>query len=193
MESPRGKLLIQMSGAPGSGKSTTAKMLANSIEKTLVIDHDLLRSFLLENSLPFEQSAKLAYNLGWTLAEDMIKQGYNVIMDSTCNFQEILDNGAALAVKYGYVYRYVECKADDIDLLDRRLSSREPLRSQRKGVNRPPLDASSEPGSEEASRALFRKWIDEPCRPLSGAIIVDSTQPPQEWLDSILKRVTAAQ
>ncbi|KAF3901470.1 hypothetical protein ABW21_db0208682 [Orbilia brochopaga] len=193
MELARSRVLIQMSGAPGSGKSTTARLLAGSIDRSLVIDHDLLRSFFLDNGLSFEQSAKLAYNLGWTLAEDMLKQGYNVVMDSTCNFQEILDNGAALALKYGHTYRYVECRVDDIDLLDQRLSTRVSSRSQRSGVNCPPPDVSSGPSSEEASRALFRKWIEEPCRPPNGAIIVDSVQPPKDWLDSILKKISPTQ
>ena len=35
------------------------------------------------------------------LAEDMIKHGWNVIIDSTCNDNEMLDQGAALARQYG--------------------------------------------------------------------------------------------
>lgn len=53
------KLLIQMSGAPGSGKSTLASLLAQSID-AVVINHDLVKSFFLEISIFFDQSAKLA-------------------------------------------------------------------------------------------------------------------------------------
>jgi predicted kinase len=60
MHPPR-KLLIQMSGAPGSGKSTIANLLSQSIDG-VVIDHDLLKSFFLKNDISFSESAKLAYN-----------------------------------------------------------------------------------------------------------------------------------
>lgn len=90
-----GKMLVQMSGAPGSGKSTVANLLARSIDG-IVIDHDRIRSFLLDEHVPFAQSAKLAYRFQWTLAEDMIKQGRTVIIDSTCNYAETLDQGIAL-------------------------------------------------------------------------------------------------
>src|ERR1700742_1515168 len=136
MHPPR-KLLIQMSGAPGSGKSTVANLLAQSIDG-VIIDHDLIKSFFLENDIVdivFAQSGKLAYRFQWVLAEDMIKQGRNVIIDSTCNYKDTLDQGTTLAQQYGYDYRYVECRVDDIDLLDRRLCNRVPLRSQRTGVS----------------------------------------------------------
>lgn len=60
---PSRGVFIQMSGAPGSGKSTMAKLLRQSIGG-LVIDHDVIRSSLLEDSdLPFDEVAKKAYRL----------------------------------------------------------------------------------------------------------------------------------
>lgn len=86
------KFLIQMSGAPGSGKSTLANLLAKSING-VVINHDLIKSFFLENDNDFEQAAKLAYRLDRVLAEDLMKQGRNVIIDSVCNYEEVLEAG----------------------------------------------------------------------------------------------------
>ncbi|KAK7426563.1 hypothetical protein QQZ08_006893 [Neonectria magnoliae] len=97
------KRLIQMSGAPGSGKSTMATFLAQSLD-AVVINHDLTKAFFLENDVSFGNSAELTYRFDWILAEDMIQQGRDVVMDSTCNFNEILDRGTALALKYGYEY-----------------------------------------------------------------------------------------
>ncbi|KAK7403505.1 hypothetical protein QQX98_010735 [Neonectria punicea] len=105
------KRLIQMSGAPGSGKSTMATLLAQSID-AVVINHDLIKAFFLENDVSFDKSAELTYGFDWILAEDMIKQGRDVVMDSTCNFNEMLDQGTALAFKYGYEYTLVEKSAD---------------------------------------------------------------------------------
>jgi predicted kinase len=168
-------MLIQMSGAPGSGKSTLAKLLQKSIGGSLVIDHDLIRSAILDSSgdLPFDHAAKAAYNSQWALADSALEQGLAVIVDSTCNFQEVVDTGSALAQKHGCVYWYVECYVEDIDLLDRRLRARVPMRSQRASVSDPP-DAARSARTGEDSRALFRRWIHEPCRPNRNTIIVNA-------------------
>jgi predicted kinase len=189
MDPPR-KTLIQMSGAPGSGKSTMANLLAQSIN-SVVIDHDLINSFFLENGIFFEESAKLSYSFQWRLAEDMIKRERNVIIDSTCNYKETLDHGISLARQYGYDYRYVECRVNDIELLDRRLRDRVPLRSQRTGVSLPPPDANGvrHNGDHEA---LFKRWIEHPCRPERGAIIVDSTTSPEVCLAYVLKQIVSS-
>ena len=181
------KLFIQMSGAPGSRKSTTAKLLAQSIDG-VVIDHDIIRSSVLEHQISFEEVAKLAYDLSCALAESIIQQERSIIIDSTCNYKEILEQGAALAQKYGCDYWYVECKVDDVDVLDGRLRKRVPLRSQRRGVDRPPPDASTVRGSEDP-RALFKRWIECPCRPDGNAIVVDSTGRPEKCRDDILERI----
>ena len=184
---PPRKLLIQMSGAPGSGKSTVANLLAKSIDG-VIINHDLIKSFFLENDISFDQSAKLRYRFDWILAEDIIKQGRNVIIDSTCNYNEVLDRGTAIARRYGYEYRYIECRVEDVDLLDQRLRDRVSLRCQRTGVDRPPLDAVGDRHGEDY-QALFKRWIECPCRPAGDAIVVDSTGSLEECLEYILKRI----
>ncbi|KAJ4204317.1 hypothetical protein NW767_004510 [Fusarium falciforme] len=177
-----------MSGAPGSGKSTIARLLRQSIGG-VVIDHDVLRSSLLGDSdVPFDQVAKRAYNLQWRLAEDFMKQGLSVIVDSTCNFQEVLDRGSALAEQQGFTYWYVECKVEDIDLLDERLRTRDPMKSQRTAVDCPPVAASSARVGED-SRAVFKKWIESPCRPESNSIVLDSTGSPEANRDLVLKQI----
>ena len=104
VQGPPSKLFTQMSGAPGSGKSTVARLLGRSIGG-LVIDHDIVRSALLDgNDVPFDQVAKRAYQLQWEVARDVMKQGFNVIIDSTCNFQEVLDQGSTLAEQHGFTY-----------------------------------------------------------------------------------------
>jgi hypothetical protein len=64
----------------------------------VVINHDLIKSFFLENDNYFDQSTKLTYYFQWILAEDI---------DSTCNYEKTLDQGTALARQYGYNYGYV--------------------------------------------------------------------------------------
>ncbi|KFZ15656.1 hypothetical protein V502_05489 [Pseudogymnoascus sp. VKM F-4520 (FW-2644)] len=193
MERTYPKLLIQMSGAPGSGKSTIARLLGQSIGG-VVIDHDVLRSTLLESDLQFGPEARAAYQLQWALAQDVMNQGLRVIIDSTCNFQVVLDRGTELAKQQGYHYWYVECQVRDVDLLDRRLSSRDSMTSQRTGVNCAPAAATAENGigESEDSRAIFKRWIDNPCRPEDdNIIIVDSTGNPEMLRDHILKRIAS--
>jgi predicted kinase len=170
------KLLIQMSGAPGSGKSTVAKLLRPCIGG-IIIDHDILRSSLLGCAItPFDQAAKQAYLLQWALVEDIMKQGVNVIVDSTCNYPQVLEQGSSLAAQHDYAYWYVECRVDDVDLLDQRLRARLPMASQRTAVDCPPA-AAQEARAGEDPRALFAKWIESPYRPDDHVIVVDSRQP----------------
>jgi predicted kinase len=184
------KLFIQMSGAPGSGKSTVARLLGPSIGG-LVIDHDLLRSRLLDDKVPFYEAAKLAYGLQWALAKDFMDQGYNVIIDSTCNFAEVLNQGSACAKQHSHAYWYVECNVQDINLLDERLRTRVPITSQRTGVDCPPPAAAAAGGARDNERALFRTWMKDPCRPKDNAVIVESTGDPKLLRDEILKRIVS--
>lgn len=193
-----GRLFIQMSGAPGSGKSTTARLLRESIGG-LVIDHDVLRSALLQDAddMSFDQAARRAYSLQWALARDAMRQGLSsIIIDSTCNFPEVLARGSALAGQHGFAYWYVECRVDDVDLLDERLRSRrDPMRSQRTGVDRAPADAAagvcddSHAAREADARGLFKRWIENPCRPEHNVVVVDSTGRPEMHRDYILEQI----
>jgi len=46
-------------------------------------------------------------------------------------------------------YKYVECRVEDVELLDRRLRGRAPVRSQRSGVSPPPPDAECGGSNED--------------------------------------------
>ncbi|KAK8075789.1 ATP-binding protein [Apiospora hydei] len=183
------KMLIQMSGAPGAGKSTMATLLQRSIGG-LVIDHDIIRSSLLEDysNVPFDQVASSAYRLQSAMADQAAKQGLNVIIDSVCNYQTVLDQGSALAERHGYEYWYVECRVEDVALLDERLRARNPMRSQRTGINCPPAGASSSGRGED----VLRMRMANPCRPEMNVIVVNtSTGSLDASLDAVLKRMQA--
>lgn len=185
MALPR-KQLIQMSGAPGSGKSTMARLLAQAID-AVVINHDLIKSSCIENGVSFELSGKMAYGLAWSLAKDMIEQGHSVIFDSVCNYDEVIERGTALSQLHGYDYRYVECRLSDTQLLDQRLRQRSSLRSQRTAVDCPPQDAPDVHRSVN-HHALFEKW-QNPRRPTSGIIVVDSARGPEDGLAFVLSQL----
>jgi len=75
-------------------------------------------------------------------------------------------------------YRYVECRVsvDEIGILDERLRGRNGRRSQRGGVEVPPVDAVAFAPEEVDYEALFRRWIEGPCRPKGGGIVVFTTR-----------------
>ncbi|KAL8912155.1 MAG: hypothetical protein Q9171_002789 [Xanthocarpia ochracea] len=187
---PLRKFIIQMSGAPGSDKSTLASLLGSSTG-AVVIDHDRLRSALI--IIPFDQAARFAYNIQWNLVQHFAQQGHKIIIDSTCNYPEVLNRGSECAVQHGCAYWYVECRAKDMDLLDRRLRFRNSLPSQRTVVDSPPqaaAAAAAAAGGGEDQRALFRKWMEDPCRPEEDkVIVVDSTGEPEQLRDRVLARM----
>lgn len=181
------KLLVQMSGPPGSGKSTLANLLAHSING-IVINHDLIKSFFLTHENDFNQAAKLAYDLDRLLAEDMMKQGRNVILDSVCNYDEVLEKGAALAQKYGFEFKFVECRVEDVEVLDRRMRGRTPMGCQRRGVYEAAPGTSA--AHEEKYRELFKERIKNPLRPQRGVIVVDATRSSEECLRDVIEQLS---
>ena len=188
MEPPR-QYIIQMSGLPGSGKSTIALLLARSIDG-VIINHDLLKSFFLDHTTsPFDQAAKLAYNLDWVLAEDLLKQGRSVIIDSVCNYTMLLEMGAEVAEKHGCEYRFVECRVEDVEVLDRRLRGRVAMRSQRTGIDAPPVDSEGAGAGGVDHREVLRRKLENPVQPASGAIVVDSSGSTEECVEEILRRI----
>ncbi|KAJ3473424.1 hypothetical protein NLG97_g10314 [Lecanicillium saksenae] len=187
MSAPRSKVLIQMSGAPGSGKSTLARLLGSSMQG-VVVNHDVLRSSFLASGLAFEQAAQHAYKLQWTLVEDFLSQGLSVIVDSTCNYQMVLDQGTMLAERHGCGYWYVECATEDVEELDRRLRGRTPMLSQRSAVDEPPVGAAArDPGRDQ--RKLYASRMMNPRRPAENAVVVRATDEPSKLRDEVLKRV----
>ncbi|KAI0967303.1 hypothetical protein F4678DRAFT_465554 [Xylaria arbuscula] len=106
------KLFVQMSGAPGSGKTTTANRLARRID-AVVIPHDKIKSLLLDSGVSFGEAGKMAYGLDWVLAEDAMRQELSFIVDTPCLYPQILDRGHALTRAYGYKYCYAERTAID--------------------------------------------------------------------------------
>jgi predicted kinase len=187
---PRSQLVVQMSGAPGAGKSTIGNLLAKTIGAVL-IDHDVLRSFFLDIGEDFDIAAEHAYRLQWVLTEFYLKKERSVVVDSTCNYQVTLDTGSNLARRYACTYRYVECRLGDIDVLENRLRSRDSLRSQRKSIYSDPVDYQklNVPGLRRDAAATFQTWIDSSCRPNHGVIVIHTTNDPATCLQDLLKQI----
>lgn len=173
MPAMRTPSLIQMSGAPGAGKSSIAAELSRR-HGMVSIDYDVVKSALLAEGSQFGDSGRIGYRIVTSLAERLLGQGHSVVIDSPCFYQELLDTGEAIARRQNARYLYVECFLDDLDEIDRRLNGRAPLRSQRSAVEGAPADDSR--GSALSGRELFQAWIHGMRRPEADFLVVDTSR-----------------
>lgn len=94
----------------------------------VVIDHDVSKTALLY-TLPIgnfsdREIGKMAYDIDWSLVEYHLSLGQNVILDSPCLYDELLDKGIAISTKYGATYRYIECRHENHEEINARLRNR---------------------------------------------------------------------
>ncbi|MEZ4705716.1 MAG: ATP-binding protein [Caldilineaceae bacterium] len=167
-------IFVQMSGAPGSGKTTVAHGLARETG-AVVIDHDVTKSALLAAEIDVATAGRASYVVLDALARHLLQQGHSVIFDSPCLYAELLARGQKLAAEAGAAYRYVECILNDIDELDRRLRTRQRWPSQIKGVYAPPVPGS---GKTLSGRPRFEHWIANMKRPDGDYLVLDTARPP---------------
>lgn len=166
---------VQMSGFPGSGKSTLSREIAKQF-KAVIVDHDIVKSSLMESLFEVPIDPKLAgkasYNIDWSLVEFFLSQGHNVILDSPCLYEELIEKGIALSEKYPIKYKYVECYLDDMEEVNRRLRDRQKKISQIKEV--PSLEA-------------FQYTIANSKKPLDReTLTVDTSKPIEAYLQKVI-------
>ena len=129
---------LQMSGFPGSGKSTLSREIARRLD-AVIVDHDVTKTALLESTsqhpLDAALAGKIAYDLDWSLVEFQLSLGRNVILDSPCLYDVMIERGLAITANSGATYRYVECLIDDVNEINRRLRERNRKLSQIKSVS----------------------------------------------------------
>lgn len=165
---------LQMSGVPGSGKSTVARAVSKATG-AIVIDHDIVKSALIDSTIgdiDTDSAGKISYRIEWALIDFYLSQGQSVILDSPCLYTEMLEKGTAFSAKHQAKYKYVECVLEDIQEIDHRLRTRERMLSQNTQVT-----------SEEE----FRKAFEISKRPTDiHYLVIDSGKPVDSYLDSIL-------
>lgn len=139
-----GTFLLQMAGRSGSGKSTVAGQIA-AHTGAVVVDMDILKSTALDVGVEWDLSGKLAYQCSWAVADALLDQGFNVILDSPCRFEWIVNETTAIAQRHSAAYCFIECVMPDLEELGRRIRSRPRRRSQMvdAGVSSPDAPGTS--------------------------------------------------
>jgi len=122
-------IVLQMSGFPGSGKSTISKEIAKKIN-AVVIDKDILKSSMLESGISDDVASKLSYDVLFDLAKFYLEQEKSVILDSPCYFDEIIEKGTALSNTYNATYKFLECSVASFEIIDKRVNLRQNMTSQ---------------------------------------------------------------
>lgn len=141
-------LLVQMSGAPGTGKSTLARAVTPQLHAA-VLDHDLIKATLVEHMPlpamvggPADQAAgQVSYTLARRLAASLLGTRITVILDNPCFYAEQLEAGQQVAADHGAAYRYVECVTDDLDVIVARLRTRTAYPTQYRHMDQVPTTA----------------------------------------------------
>jgi predicted kinase len=175
------QFLLQMSGVPGAGKSTIAQHVGARYG-AIVVDLDVVRTAILDGGVPVEDSGRAAYPVVYALTRSLLDQGSSVVIDSPCQYDEIVATGRRIADERGVAYKYVECRTDDLTVIDHRLRARTPMRSQRRGVSVPPVDLGESDATDEQ---MFRGWLEQTKRPPQGFLQVDAAKPMHLVLDEV--------
>jgi predicted kinase len=169
----------QMAGFPGAGKSTLARAISKQTG-AVVIDHDIVKSALLENwdwQTDHKAVGGLSYSIEWAMIDFHLSLGHSVILDSPCFYTATLEKGEGLAMKHQALYKYIECYLPDWSVINDRLKRRERMPSQ-----------ITHSQSEEG----FMRQVENSKRPLDGsALIVDSSQPLDSYLPKVIAYLTA--
>lgn len=167
------KVFIQMSGAPGAGKTTIAHAVAPHIG-AVIIDHDITKSALLDADVPESIAGRASYLVLGAITQHLLSQGHNVILDSPCFYEDLLRRGQSLAQEANAKYLYIECVLNDLSELDRRLRARSRHRSQVSGIGGIPTEGS---GKNDTDESVFRDWIANMKRPERDYLVLDTGRP----------------
>jgi predicted kinase len=136
------RLVVQMHGEPGSGKSTVARALASRIG-AIVLDKDIIKAALLRADIAEGLAAHGAYEVFFAQAQAFVDHGCSLILDNPVFWPRVEERWLALSERAGSPAILIECVCPDRDELVRRLATRDALESQ----PRSPLDLLRHPGS----------------------------------------------
>jgi predicted kinase len=177
-------MLLQLSGVPGTGKSTLARGLAAGLD-LVVLDTDVVKSALLSTDVSLRDAGRATYAAVLALAGDLLAQGRSVVVDSPCRYVDLLAAGQRVAADAGVPYRLIELWADDPADLLTRLTARDA---------RPSQVTPAVPEWELGTPAdTLRGWQEQLVHPPTGCLRVDALLPPEAVLDRAVAYLVGAE
>lgn len=77
-----------------------------------------------ESHIDGKLAGKISYNIDFSLVDFYLAQGKNVILDSPCLYEEMVEKGIDISSKYNADYKYIECYVSDFVEINNRLKNR---------------------------------------------------------------------
>ncbi len=178
-------MLIQMAGAPGTGKSTLARALAPRLG-AMIIDLDVLKTAALDGGASWDVAGATSYEGIYALTEHNLPL-VPVIVDAPSYYEQIPRRLRAIAETHQQPHLFVECICTDPELIDQRLRSRKKLRSQLPSLDGLPPDAPPFTDADGHPQPIHDR---QTLRPPDGIITVDTTPGSPVDIDQLLVRIT---
>jgi predicted kinase len=170
-------LLVLLNGAPASGKSTLAQLLAQDEPLSLALDLDVIKHSLGQWEATMPESGLTARRLAMTMITDQLSRGRRVIVGQFLARTEFIEQLAALAGDHRAGFAELILRADPATLIARlRNRSAHPERAEHV-VNATQVRLDEVPGFVDAIEQLIGR------RP--AAAVVDANGCLAETLDLI--------
>jgi predicted kinase len=180
-DSPGPQFLLQLAGAPATGKSLLAAEIVKH-RPAVIVNSDVVKSTMLDAGVEWKLAGPTAYQVLFALADDLLGQGYSVIVDSPSHYSYIPESGERTGRAHGCRYRFIELVCPDLDELARRFAQRTPRRSQMRGVDQGPAGAPE--NFSRAKRVGAHQW--QTHGPEGGHMVLDTTGPVGNYLKQAL-------
>lgn len=117
-------MLVLTTGLPGTGKSRVARFVGKELHAP-VIDKDVIKSALLERGEEdWNRSGSLAYTIIRELANELLGQGFDVVIDSPGHYQRFQAAMVAIAEEHGSEIRVIQTTCSDDDERRKRFAKR---------------------------------------------------------------------
>lgn len=98
-----------MRGYPGTGKSTIARAIATALHAPL-IDRDIIRQMAVDMFGDVPMVGRFSYELMFALAEEQMRLGLSLVVDSPLTYYSTYEQSRELAQKYGIPLLVVHCQ-----------------------------------------------------------------------------------